>query len=58
MRSDACGKLLDLIFFNQPKNVVTNISDPVVQPEDRRHSTIVLKFFNPFSSRHSLQVAF
>lgn len=41
------GKLLDLVFVNQPSEISLNSSAPVTNPEDRFHPTIDLRILLP-----------
>lgn len=42
------GKLLDLVFANEPTECFLTRADPISTPEDRYHPTIELSFNTPF----------
>lgn len=44
---NSCGKLLDLIFVNQPSDISLQSSHPVTYPEDHYHPTVQLKILLP-----------
>lgn len=46
---NAYGKLLDLIFINDPSEVLLQSSIPITFPEDRYHPTLSLKILLPFN---------
>lgn len=44
---NACGRLLDLAFVNQPMDIYVRNSLPITYPEDRHHPTIEVEIYPP-----------